>query len=282
MQIITTTAEMKRLAGTWRDQGKRIGLVPTMGALHEGHLSLLDAIRPHCDVLITSIFVNPTQFGPNEDLDRYPRDLEGDTAKLSKQGCDYVFAPDREQMYPEGYRTYINVEGMEKKLCGASRPGHFRGVATIVAKLFHITRCHVAVFGQKDYQQSVILKKMVADLNMDVEILVAPIVREADGLAMSSRNAYLTPALRKQAVVLNQALILAEKQVNNGVTDTSALRTGMMALIRKQPHAVIDYVSIVDPATLEDVDAIRGTAVAAVAVKFGTARLIDNRILHIE
>jgi pantoate--beta-alanine ligase len=280
MQIITTTAEMQRLAGTWRDQGKRIGLVPTMGALHEGHLSLLDAIKPHCDVLIASVFVNPAQFGPNEDLESYPRDLEGDIAKLSKRGCDIVFAPDRKQMYPEGYRTYISVEGMERRLCGATRPGHFRGVATIVAKLFHITKCHIAVFGQKDYQQSVILKKMVADLDMDIEILVAPIIRESDGLAMSSRNAYLTPALRKQAVVLNQALALAEKEVNNGITVVAIIRNAMTALIRKQPDAVIDYVSIVDPATLEDLEKIRGSAVAAVAVKFGTARLIDNRILH--
>ena len=271
---------MQRLAYTWRNQGKRIGLVPTMGALHQGHLSLLDTIKPHCDVLIVSIFVNPTQFGPNEDLDSYPRDMDGDVAKLSKRGCEYIFAPDRMQMYPEGYRTYISVEGMDRKLCGATRPGHFRGVATIVAKLFHITRCHVAIFGLKDYQQSVILKKMVADLNMSVEILLAPIIRESDGLAMSSRNAYLTPALRKQAVVLNQALTLAEKEVNGGIMGAAVIRNAMVAMIQEQPDAVIDYVSIVDPETLEDIAEVRGKAVAAVAVNFGRARLIDNRILH--
>jgi len=280
MEIIKTTAEMRRTARRWLADGKRIGLVPTMGALHEGHLSLLDIIRPHCDVLITSIFVNPTQFGPNEDLNLYPRDLEGDIAKLSARRCDVVFAPDTDQMYPAGYRTFVTLENLERKLCGASRPGHFRGVATIVAKLFNITKCQVAVFGQKDYQQSVILKKMVKDLDMDVKIQVAPIVREPDGLAMSSRNAYLSPSERKQAVVLSQALELADDLVNSGNLDGGGIRNAMISLILKQPDAVIDYVSVVDPDTLEDVSQVHGTVVAALAVKFGRARLIDNRILN--
>jgi len=270
---------MQQMVRQWQADGKRIGLVPTMGALHEGHLSLLDIIRPHCDVLITSIFVNPAQFGPTEDLNQYPRDLEGDIAKLSARRSDIIFAPDTLQMYPEGYRTFVTVENLERKLCGATRPGHFRGVATVVAKLFHITKCQVAAFGQKDYQQSVILKKMVDDLNLDAEILVAPIIREPDGLAMSSRNAYLTSFEREQAVVLNQALKMAGYLVSRRTLDVQKIREAMISLIREQPNAVIDYVSVVDPDTLEDVREVSGTVVAAVAVKFGRARLIDNRIL---
>jgi pantoate--beta-alanine ligase len=280
MQIIKTTSEMQESARKWRADGKIIGLVPTMGALHEGHLSLLDIIKPHCDVLITSIFINPTQFGPKEDLENYPRDLEGDIRKLSGRGCDVVFAPDVEQMYPPGYLTFINVKELDQHLCGASRPGHFRGVATVVAKLFHITRCQVAVFGQKDYQQAVILKRMVEDLNMDVTILVAPIIRERDGIAMSSRNQYLSPDERQQATALNRALDIAEKVVRDGETNAAVIRDAMVKLIREQPAAHIDYVAIVHPDTLEDVSEIGDAAVAAVAVKFGAARLIDNRILH--
>ena len=280
MQIIETVTGMQRSARTWIAEGKKIGLVPTMGALHEGHLSLLDIIRPHCDVLVTSIFINPTQFSPNEDLDRYPRDLEGDIERLAVRGCDVVFAPDVDQMYPDGYKTFITVEEYDRKLCGASRPGHFRGVVTIVAKLFLITKCHMAVFGQKDYQQAVILKKMVKDLNMDVEVMVAPIVREADGIAMSSRNAYLSPEERKQALVLSQALNVAEQQVKNGITRAADIREAMVNLVQRQNGAVIDYVSIVDPETLENVKIISGPVVAALAVKIGEARLIDNRILN--
>ncbi|KPL05992.1 pantoate--beta-alanine ligase [bacterium SM23_57] len=280
MQIIETVTGMQRSARTWIAEGKKIGLVPTMGALHEGHLSLLDIIRPHCDVLVTSIFINPTQFSPNEDLDRYPRDLEGDIERLAVRGCDVVFAPDVDQMYPDGYKTFITVEEYDRKLCGASRPGHFRGVVTIVAKLFLITKCHMAVFGQKDYQQAMILKKMVKDLNMDVEVMVAPIVREADGIAMSSRNAYLSPEERKQALVLSQALNVAEQQVKNGITRAADIREAMVNLVQRQNGAVIDYVSIVDPETLENVKIISGPVVAALAVKIGEARLIDNRILN--
>ena len=280
MQIIKTVVDMQQTARMWIAEGKKIGLVPTMGALHEGHLSLLDVIRPHCDVLVTSIFVNPTQFGPNEDLDRYPRDLKGDVEKLSARGCDVVFAPDINQMYPEGYKTFITVEEYDRKLCGTSRPGHFRGVATIVAKLFNITKCHVAVFGQKDYQQAVILKKMVQDLDMDVEVIVAPIIRESDGIAMSSRNAYLSQKERDQATVLNQALNTAEQQVKNGSTRSADIRKTMVDLVQRQNGAIVDYVSIVDPETLEDVEIIDGPVVAALAVKIGKARLIDNRILN--
>jgi pantoate--beta-alanine ligase len=280
MQIIHTITEMQNLAKTWRAEGKRIGLVPTMGALHEGHLTLLDVIRPHCDMLVTSIFVNPTQFGPNEDFEKYPRDLQSDATKLSSRGCDIIFAPDTKQMYPEGYRTFINVEGLNQKLCGAFRPGHFRGVATIVAKLFHITQCHVAVFGQKDYQQALILKKMVTDLNLDVEMVIAPTVRESDGLAMSSRNAYLSTEERKQANVLFQALELANRMVQGGETNCRVIREAMISLITKRKDARIDYVSLVDPDTLEDIPEIQRPVLAALAIHIGSTRLIDNRILN--
>ena len=279
MEIITYITEMQDRAKTWRAEGKRIGLVPTMGALHEGHLKLLDVMRPHCDILVTSIFVNPTQFGLNEDFEKYPRDLESDADKLSSRGCDVIFTPDTKHIYPEGYRTYINVDGLDQKLCGAFRPGHFRGVATIVAKLFLITHCHVAVFGQKDYQQTVILKKMVTDLNLDVEILVAPTVRESDGLAMSSRNAYLSPEERMQARVLFQALELANRMVQEGERNCQVIQKAMISLISKQKDACIQYVSLVDLDTLEDVSEIQSPVLAVLAIYIGSTRLIDNRIL---
>jgi pantoate--beta-alanine ligase len=279
MQIIHSIEEMQQTANRWRTEGKRIGLVPTMGALHEGHLSLLDVIRSRCDILITSIFVNPTQFGPNEDFNRYPRDLEGDSKMLALRGCDIVFVPDGRRMYPKGYRTFIHVEGLDEKLCGAFRPGHFRGVVTIVEKLFLITQCHVAVFGQKDYQQALILKRMVKDLNLDVEMLVAPIVRESDGLAMSSRNAYLSPDKRLHARVLYQALELANRLVQDGQTDCRIIQDAMNTLISQQKDARIDYVALVDPETLENVSEIRDSVMVALAVWVGATRLIDNRLL---
>jgi len=280
MEIITSISEMQNLAKNWCAAGKRIGLVPTMGALHEGHLTLLDVIRPHCDILVASIFVNPTQFGHNEDFEKYPRDLKSDADKLSSRGCDVIFAPNTKQMYPEGYRTYINVDGLDQKLCGVFRPGHFKGVATIVAKLFLITRCQVAVFGQKDYQQALILKKMVTDLNLDMEMLIAPTVREPDGLAMSSRNAYLSPEERQQAGVLYQALELANRMVQDGETKCHIIQETMISLINEQKNARIDYVSLVDPESLEDISEIHGHVLAALAIHIGSTRLIDNRILN--
>ncbi len=280
MQIIHTVPEMQDTARAWRAEGKKIGLVPTMGALHEGHLSLLDVIAPHCDILVTSIFVNPTQFGAGEDLSKYPRDMDGDIAKLEARGCHVVFAPDVNDIYPEDYHTYILVKSLDQKLCGAFRHGHFRGVATVVTKLFNITQCHVAVFGRKDYQQALILKRMALDLNMDVQILTAPIFREPDGLAMSSRNAYLSPEERRKAAVLNQSLELADRMVNEGETDCAIIQKAIVTHISEPGGTKIDYVSLVDPLTLEDKNTINGPVLAAVAVHIGPARLIDNRLLN--
>ena len=280
MQLIHTVSEMQDRAKTWRAEGKKIGLVPTMGSLHEGHLSLLDVIAPHCDILVTSIFVNPAQFGAGEDLNKYPRDLDGDSKKLSARGCNVVFAPNENDIYPEDYLTYILVKGLDQKLCGAFRHGHFRGVATVVAKLFNITQCHVAVFGRKDYQQALILKRMTLDLNMDVQILIAPIVREPDGLAMSSRNAYLSSEERRKAAVINQSLELAERMVKEGETDCSTIQKAIITRISESGDTAIDYVSLVDPMTLEDKNTIDGPVLAAVAVHIGPARLIDNRLLN--
>ncbi len=280
MQIIYTVPEMQDAARAWRTEGKKIGLVPTMGALHEGHLTLLDVIAPHCDILVTSIFVNPVQFGAGEDLNKYPRDMEGDIAKLSARGCQVVFAPDVDDIYPKDYHSYILVKGLDQKLCGAFRHGHFRGVATVVTKLFNITQCHIAVFGRKDYQQALILKRMALDLNMDVQILTAPIFREPDGLAMSSRNAYLSPEERRKAAVLNQSLELADRMVDDGETDCAIIQKAMINYINEPGGTKIDYVSLVDPITLEDKNTIDGTVLAAVAVHIGPARLIDNHLLN--
>lgn len=276
MEIIENIASMHALSERKRMEGKLIGFVPTMGFLHEGHLSLIREAKKLSDMVIVSIFVNPTQFKPNEDYDKYPRDLEGDTKKVNSAGGDIIFAPSARDMYPDGYLTYVNVEGITETLCGISRPGHFRGVTTVVTKLFNIVKPHKAFFGQKDYQQSVIIKKMVRDLNMDIDIILLPTVREHDGLAMSSRNSFLSTEERKVAPVLYRALIMASEMIKNGERNTWRIYSEMKRMIESEPFAVIDYIAITDPETLTDISEIKGKTLIALAVKIGSTRLIDN------
>ncbi len=258
-------------------RGQTIGFVPTMGALHEGHLSLMRRARGENDIVVSSVFVNPTQFGPSEDFKRYPRDLERDMALSEKVGVDVVFAPEPSDMYPEGYSTYVEVDRLTKTLCGASRPGHFRGVTTIVLKLFNIVRPRRAYFGKKDFQQLVVIRRMVEDLNLDVEVVGCPIVREPDGLAMSSRNAYLSEEERASALSLFRSFELAEKMIRDGERDARTVERAMREFIASHPHVrEIDYVSAVDARTLELVDTLEDGTVIAVAAWVGKARLIDN------
>jgi pantoate--beta-alanine ligase len=280
MRIIQDPAEMQRIAEDERRQGKSLGLVPTMGALHEGHLSLIRRCRAENDVAIMSLFVNPTQFNRRDDLERYPRDLEGDSRMARGAGVDIIFAPTVEGMYPDGYTTHVTVERLTERWEGASRPGHFRGVATVCAKLFTICRPHRAYFGQKDYQQSLVVRRLAADLNLGLEIVVLPTVREPDGLALSSRNALLSPEERRQAAVLSQALLDAQKAVRSGERDASRLAADIEERIRSAPLARLDYVGVCDPETLQPLIEITGTAVAVVAASFGSTRLIDNAILE--
>jgi pantoate--beta-alanine ligase len=280
MKIIQDPGEMQRLVEEYRHAGKSLGLVPTMGALHEGHLSLIRRCRAENDVEIMSLFVNPAQFNRRDDLDRYPRDLEGDSRMAQAAGVDIIFAPTVAGMYPKGYMTYVTVEQLTERWEGASRPGHFRGVATVCAKLFTICRPHRAYFGQKDYQQSLVVRRMVADLNLDLEIVVLLTVREPDGLALSSRNVLLGPEERRQATVLSQALFHAQDAVRAGERDAGLLAAAIEAHIRSAPLAVLDYVGVCDPETLEPLSEISGKAVAVVAASFGPIRLIDNAILE--
>ena len=259
--------------------GKTLGFVPTMGALHEGHFSLVRASRSRCDATTVSIFVNPLQFGPTEDLSKYPRPLERDAELLEGLGVDLLFMPTVDEMYPAGARTHVLVEGLSDKLDGASRPGHFRGVTTVVTKLFEIVRPDCAFFGQKDAAQVAVLRKLVTDLDMDVELVVCPIVRETDGLAMSSRNIYLTPEQRQQALVLQRALMRVQMAAEQGERDAAKLGAIARQVIAEERGAHLDYVAIVDPETLDPVgDVSRGTLVA-VAAYFGTTRLIDNVVI---
>lgn len=278
MEVITTAAAMtarrRALTGT-------VGLVPTMGYLHEGHLSLVRRARAENDIVIATIFVNPTQFGPHEDLSTYPRDLPRDLALLEAERTDIVFAPaSPAEMYPPGYQTWVDLTDLPTKLEGARRPGHFRGVATVVAKLFNLTRPHRAYFGQKDAQQCVVIRRMVADLNFDLEVVVCPTVREPHGLAMSSRNAYLTPEERERAAVLYRALQAAAAALAAGERDTGALRRVMGEVLAAEPLAQVEYVSIADPETLDELEGeLSGPALASLAVRIGRARLIDNLVL---
>jgi len=272
---------MQQLSDELRCQGKKIGFVPTMGYLHEGHLSLLREAKKRCDVLVMSIFVNPTQFGPNEDFAQYPRNFERDSRLAEKEGCDVIFSPDTEEMYPENYLTSVEVEEITNILCGASRPGHFRGVTTVVAKLFNAVKPHVAVFGQKDAQQAVVIKRMTRDLNFDIDIIIAPIVREHDGLAMSSRNTYLSPEEREQALVLNRSLKMAEELILSGERDAETVKQKMKDMINEQPDAKIDYVEILHPETLEFQSKIKSDVLIALAVKIGKTRLIDNLVVKV-
>jgi len=276
MQLFRTPAELSGWTETARQQGRRVGLVPTMGFLHPGHLSLMKACRERADRTVVSIFVNPTQFGPGEDLARYPRDLEGDLDKCRQAGVDGVFAPEAGAMYPEGHRTFVEVTGLQDRLCGARRPGHFRGVATVVTQLLSLGRPHLAVFGEKDWQQLQIIRRLATDLHLGVEIAGMPIVREADGLAMSSRNAYLSAPERARALGLSRGLAAARARWTSGERRAEALRDAARAELRAA-EVREDYVELVDPASLEPLDrADRPDARLLVAGFVGSTRLIDN------
>ncbi|MGA7678277.1 MAG: pantoate--beta-alanine ligase [Dehalococcoidia bacterium] len=277
MQIAKTIAEMKALR--MKSLGS-VGFVPTMGYLHDGHLALVKQARDDNSVVIASIFVNPTQFGPTEDFKTYPRDTERDLAMLRKERTDIVFMPSAEEMYPEGFSSWIEVENVTDRLEGSCRPGHFKGVTTIVAKLFNIVEPTRAYFGQKDAQQALVIKKMVANLNMNLEVIVAPTVRENDGLAMSSRNVYLNPQEHQAAIVLFKALTLARNLWGKGERNAETIRQEMTSLISKEPLAKIEYVSIADAETLEELTEIDKPALASMAVRIGKTRLIDNMLLE--
>lgn len=282
METLRTKNEMQRRARELRRAGRRIGLVPTMGALHVGHLSLLHVARPGCDVVVTSIFVNPLQFGPREDLARYPRDLEGDLDKLREVGCDLVFTPEADDLLGAGRRTHVEVEGWSDVLCGASRPGHFRGVATIVLKLFHVVTPHVAVFGLKDAQQALILRRMTHDLDLDIELRFAPTQRDPDGLAMSSRNAYLAPSDRREALRLHEALQGARALIENGERDASVVVTYCHGILSRGQQVTVDYVQLVDVESLQPLQRIEGSVLLALAARVGETRLIDNVLLQVD
>ena len=280
MNVVATAKEMQSWALAEKKAGERIALVPTMGALHEGHCSLLREGRKLASKLVLSIFVNPTQFGPNEDLSKYPSNLEGDLAKAKACGVDTVFLPSSSEIYPEGYKTSVHVEGFSDFLCGKSRPGHFQGVATVVLKLFNIVQPDIALFGQKDFQQLRVIEQMVQDLNLPVQIIGMPIVREADGLAMSSRNQYLSPEERKSALVLSASLVLAQKLIEQGVRDPKKISQSVRHLLEESGKIRIDYVSLCDPKTLQELQTLTLPALLALACFVGSTRLIDNRMLR--
>jgi pantoate--beta-alanine ligase len=280
MEIIKTVKQMQQAAHAIRTGGESIALVPTMGFLHEGHLTLMRVGKEHCDRLIVSIFVNPTQFGPNEDLEAYPRDTEGDLRKAENVGVDLVFMPSAREMYPQGAQTSVVVKDLPRHLCGLSRPGHFDGVTTVVAKLFHMVNPHVAVFGQKDYQQLAVISRMVMDLDMDIQIIGVPTVRERDGLAMSSRNSYLSAEERQSALSLKKSLNLAERLFNEGEKRAQAVKDFVQSYILEHPHTEIDYIALCDPVTLEDVNILTEGTLVALAVRVGKTRLIDNARLR--
>jgi len=272
-------AEVRAASRAARRDGRRLGFVPTMGALHAGHISLVRAARQQCDSVAASIFVNPTQFGPKEDFSKYPRTFERDRELLDAEGVDFLFAPSTEEMYPPGATTFVNVEGLSEKLCGRSRPGHFRGVATVVAKLFNIVEPDLAFFGQKDSAQAVIIRRMVRDLAFAVEIVVCPIVREPDGLALSSRNAYLDQRQRKQATVLYRSLMRVKSLADGGESDTARLIVAALDVFKEEPEVRLDYFEIVDRDSLDPAANTSKGALVAVAAFVGTTRLIDNIVL---
>lgn len=281
MIIATTIAQVRAQVAAWKKEGLTVGLVPTMGYLHEGHASLVDEAVRQCDRVVASDFVNPTQFGPNEDLEAYPRDFDRDCTLLEEHGCAMVFHPAVEEMYAPGAATYVEIlSDMPKQLCGKTRPIHFRGVCTVVSKLFNIVTPDKAFFGQKDAQQLAIIRQMVRDLSYGIEIVGCPIVREADGLAKSSRNTYLSEAERQAALVLSESVFLGQKMVAEGETDANKIVAAMTEHIQAQPLAKIDYVSAVDGVTMDPVDRIAGTVLVAMAVYIGKTRLIDNFIVE--
>jgi pantoate--beta-alanine ligase len=280
MRISKTIAETRAAVRELRAAGRIVGLVPTMGALHVGHVSLVRAARKECDAVVVSLFVNPTQFGPNEDFAKYPRTWDSDCALLEREGVELVFAPGAEAMYPVGASTFVEVECVSDRLDGASRPGHFRGVATVVAKLFHIVAPDKAFFGQKDAAQVAVLRRMVRDLNFDLELVVCPTVREADGMALSSRNRYLSAEERGQALVLSRALQRVEERIAQGVLESAALIREAQEMLAAEAGVRVDYLRIVDPSSLEDVADVCGGALVAVAAVVGTTRLIDNVVIE--
>lgn len=278
MKVVETVKEMQVFSESMRVEGKKIVLVPTMGYLHEGHLSLMREGRKRGDCLIISIYVNPTQFGPTEDLDKYPRDFERDETLARNEGVDVIFYPSNEEMYPEHYQTYVNVEEVTDNLCGLSRAGHFRGVTTVCAKLFNMTKPHITIFGQKDFQQLVTIKRMVTDLNMDLDVVGLPTVREHDGLAMSSRNTYLKDDERESALSLSRSLKLAKELYDTGERSAAEIISKMTAFIEGHPHTGIDYINICDTTTMKDVETVERGSVVALAVRVGLPRLIDNYV----
>lgn len=279
MQIAYTVKEVREQVKAWRKEGLSVGLVPTMGYLHEGHASLIKKAVEDNDRVVTSIFVNPTQFAPTEDLEAYPRDMQKDSKLCETLGVDLIFHPEPEEMYAPDFCTWVDMDVLSKTLCGKSRPIHFRGVCTVVSKLFHIVTPDRAYFGQKDAQQLAIIRRMVRDLNMDIEIVGCPIVREEDGLAKSSRNTYLNEEERKAALILSQSIFLGQKMVQEGETDAAKIKAAMVEKIQSEPLARIDYVEIVDGLSMQPVDTVQSPTLAAIAVYIGKTRLIDNFIV---
>jgi len=279
MEIISNSQEMQARSREWRARGLKNGLVPTMGYFHRGHLSLMEYGKTLGGPLVVSLFVNPAQFGPREDFGHYPRDLERDAEMARKVGVDILYTPTAEQMYPPGYQTYVQVAELSRGWCGASRPGHFKGVATVVLKLFNQVRPHTAVFGEKDYQQLMVVKRLAADLDLPVAVVGRPIVREPDGLALSSRNTYLSPEERAAALSLYRSLIAARELVLSGARSRESILEAVRQIISSTPHTDIDYLALVHPETLEEADSIKGGARLLLAVKVGKTRIIDNTLL---
>jgi len=281
MQVFRTIGEIEDFANKARVTGKTVGLVPTMGYFHDGHLNLMREAKKKCDVVVVSLYVNPLQFGPKEDLGEYPRDFDRDCAMAQSVGVDAIFTPGNDEMYPAGYGSFVEVTGITGKLCGLSRPDHFRGVTTVVAKLFNIVRPDQAFFGQKDAQQALVIQKMVRDLNMGLEVVTLPIVREADGLAMSSRNVYLNEEQRQAALVLYRSLCAFRDAVTEGERNVFKLLRGIEEMISSTPGANLDYVEILSVPDLEPLDTLNGKCIAALAVRFGKTRLIDNMVVEV-
>lgn len=283
MKLITSVPEMQRTSEALRRAGRRIGVVPTMGYLHNGHLSLIRIAAQHADEVVVTAFVNPAQFGPSEDFSKYPRDPGRDQSLAESGGAAILFRPETSEMYPNGYQTHVEVGKIATLLEGKARPGHFRGVATVVAKLFAITMPHVAVFGQKDAQQAAVIRQMAGDLNFGIEIIVGPTVREPDGLAMSSRNVYLSAEQRAESTVLYRSLQLAEGLIAKGARDCPAILSEMQKLFKLHPSASVEYISIADPATLEELNSLKpgSSALVSMAVRIGAVRLIDNMVIHV-
>jgi len=281
MQIVSTVEEVREIVKKWRSEGLSVGLVPTMGYLHEGHKSLIDKAVEENQRVVVSVFVNPIQFGPTEDLATYPRDLERDAALCENAGADLIFHPEKEDMYFDDFCTYVDMENLTKGLCGKTRPTHFRGVCTVVSKLFNIVHPDRAYFGQKDAQQLAVVRRMVRDLNFDLEIVGCPIIREKDGLAKSSRNTYLSPEERAAAIILHKGLMKGEEVVRAGERNAEAVKKAIRDVIESEPLAKVDYVEVVDFDTIEEVETLKGNVLAAVAVYIGKTRLIDNSIFSI-